>query len=83
MQWEEVRRLYPNTWVHLQSIKSHIEKEKKIVHEVAVIRAIESDREATRVLIKCKDDTFVYHTSKPNIVLNMIQKPSYRGYIKQ
>lgn len=81
MQWEEIRRLYPNTWLHLQTIKSRVEDDKKYVDEVAVIRAIPDDREATKVLVKCKGDTLVYHTSRPQIVMNIIQKPSYRGYI--
>jgi len=78
MQWEEVRRLYPNTWVHLKAIHSSLEEDKQYIDEVAVIRAIDSDREVTQVLKKCSGDLFVYHTSKPQIVLNVIRKPSYR-----
>lgn len=36
MKWEEVRRLYPNTWVQLQAIHSYVEEDKKYVDEVAV-----------------------------------------------
>jgi hypothetical protein len=83
MQWEEVRRLYPDTWVHLQTIKSHVEDNKKFVDEVAVIRAILDDREATKVLLTCKADTLVYHTSKRQIIMNIVRKPSYRGHKTQ
>jgi hypothetical protein len=72
---EEVRRLYPDTWVHIQAIKSHTEDDKKYVEEVAVIRSIQNDREATKLLVKCKGDTLVYHTSKPKIVMNIVRKP--------
>ena len=31
MQWDEVRRLYPDKWVHLQALQSHIEEDKKVM----------------------------------------------------
>jgi hypothetical protein len=80
MQWEEARRLYPNKWVQLEVISSHMNEEKKVVDEVAVIRSIDTDQEATKALLKCSGDVFVYHTSKPQIIINVIRKPSYRGY---
>jgi hypothetical protein len=30
MQWEEARRLYPNKWVQLEVISSHMNEEKKL-----------------------------------------------------
>lgn len=80
MQWDEVRRLYPDKWVQLQAISSHIDRNKKVVEDVAVIRSIDNDREATKLLLKSSGDIFVYHTSKPKIVMNVIRKPSYRGH---
>ncbi|EGL83240.1 hypothetical protein CathTA2_1212 [Caldalkalibacillus thermarum TA2.A1] len=80
MQWDEVRRLYPDKWVQLEANSSYIDKNKKIIKDVTVIRSIDNDLEATKLLLKCSGDTFVYHTSKPQIVMNVIRKPSYRGH---
>jgi hypothetical protein len=83
MQWDEVRRLYPDQWVQVEAIRTHMADGKKIVDEVAVIRSIDSDQEATKTLLRCTGDTFVYHTSKPQIIMNVVRKPSYRGYQPQ
>lgn len=79
MQWEEVRRLYPNQWVQLEVIESHIEDDKKIIDEVAVIGSIKTDQEATKSLLNSSGNTLVYHTSKPQIEFNIVRRPSYRG----
>ena len=41
MKWQEVSELYPNKFVKIEVIKSHIVDEKEYVDEVAVIKAIE------------------------------------------
>lgn len=56
----------------------HLNDNKTIVDEVTVIRSIDSDQVATKILLNCKGDTFVYHTSKPKIIMNVIRKPSFR-----
>ncbi|GAX88439.1 hypothetical protein [Effusibacillus lacus] len=83
MLWEEVRQLYPNQFVLVQALKSRVEENKKYVEEVAVIRPIPDEQEATRVLVRSKGDTFVYHTSKPEIAMPIVIKPIYRGYNPQ
>ncbi len=77
MKWEEVRKLYPNQWVKLEILKSHIKEDKKMIDEVAVIGS--TDQEATKSLLNCSGNTFVYHTSKPQIEINIVRRPSYRG----
>ncbi len=37
MKWEEVRRIYPNKFVKVQILKSHLEGNNKIVDDMAVI----------------------------------------------
>ena len=78
--WEEVHRLYPDQFVLVQALSSRIEKDKKYVDEVAFIRAIPDEKEATRVLVRSKGDTFVYHTSNPHIVMTIVSRPIFRGY---
>lgn len=83
MLWEEVRQLYPNQFVLVQALKSRVEDNKKYVDEVAVIRPIADEKEATKVLVRSKGDIFVYHTSKHEIAMPIIFKPVYRGMKQQ
>jgi len=80
VQWEEVRKLYPNQWVQLEALTSRMKDDKKVIEEVAVIRSIKTDHEATKSLLRNNGNTFVFHTSKPQIEMNIVKKPSYRGY---
>ncbi|OMF84558.1 hypothetical protein [Paenibacillus sp. FSL R7-0337] len=52
MQWEEVRKIYPNQYVKLQILASHTEGNIKYVDDVALIRATQGPKEATRDLRK-------------------------------
>jgi hypothetical protein len=81
MKWEEVRNIYPNKFVLLRSLEAHIEENKKCIDDVAVIRVLDDD-EASGLLIKCKGDTFVFHTSKDVLSMNIIQMPILRGVFK-
>lgn len=47
MQWEEVRRIYPNQYVKLQILASRTEGNTKYVDEVALIKSIQDPKEAT------------------------------------
>lgn len=83
MLWEDVRKLYPNQFVLVQAIRSEIKEDIKYVDEVAVIRPISDEKEATKVLVRSKGDTFVYHTSNTKIAMPIVIKPVYRGYVQQ
>ena len=79
MKWEEVRKTYPNTYVVVTAIESHIIGNKKYIDEMSVVRKIDDPGEATKVLVKCKGDTFVYHTGKEEVVMEIVNNPVYRG----
>jgi hypothetical protein len=64
MQWEEVRKLYPNRFVKIQILKSHIENQVRYMDDMAVIKAFDDELEATRELVRAKDDLLVYHKGK-------------------
>lgn len=81
MKWEEVRNIYPNKFVLLRSLEAHIEDNKKCVDDVAIVRALEDD-EASNLLVKCKGDTFVFHTSKEELSMNIVQMPILRGVFR-
>ena len=78
MKWSEVRKIYPNKFVLITSIESHVENNTKYVDDVAVIKVLDDD-EASKILVKCKGETFVYHTSKEQLAMNIIRMPILRG----
>lgn len=78
MLWSEVRELFPNQFVLVQAIKSHQEGNKLYVDEMALIRPIPDAHEATRELLKSKDENYVYHTSKPELVMEVVSRVGFR-----
>lgn len=80
MQWSEVRKLFPDTFVVLQDLRSHVDKGVVHVEEVAVIRPLSDGKEAVREMRQCKGDKFIYHTSKDEIVIPIHSMPNLRSY---
>ncbi len=78
MLWSEIRDLFPNQFVLVQAIKSHQEGSKLYVDEMAVIRPIPDPHEATKELLKSKDANYVYHTSKPELVMEVVSRVGFR-----
>jgi hypothetical protein len=76
--WKEVRKSYPNQFIKFEIIESHIEDNKEIVDEVAVIKAIADDKEAMREFINRKEGQFVYSTKNENVVIELIKHVGIR-----
>ena len=70
MKWSEVRRLYPNQFVKLKVLSSHIKNEQEFIEDMAVIKPV-SDEQATKELLNSKGDELVYHTANESIVLEV------------
>ena len=81
MKWEEVRKIYPDRFVKIQILDSHIEDNIRYVDDMAVIKAFENNKEATRELVRAVDDILVYHTGKEKIEVEIKQIFGYRGAI--
>ena len=73
MKWQEVRELYPNKFVKIEVIKSHIVDEKEYVDEVAVIKAIEDAKEAMKEFIKCKNKEIIYSTKNKEFIIDVVK----------
>lgn len=78
MKWGEVRRLYPNRFVKLKILKWHMAGNQKYIEDMAVIKAFEDNREATKELVRSKDDILVYHTGNEDIVVEIKNIKGYR-----
>ncbi|MDD2402778.1 MAG: hypothetical protein PHI90_11225 [Clostridia bacterium] len=81
MKWEEVRKIYPNKFVKLQIIKSHIDGNIRHIDDMAVIKAFDDNKEATRELVRVKDDILVYHTANEKIQVEIKKIFGYRGVV--
>lgn len=79
MKWEEVRKLYPNQFVKLKILQYHTEGNKKFIEDIAVIKAYDNNRDATRELVRAKEDELVYHTINKDIILEIYDIRGYRG----
>jgi hypothetical protein len=79
MQWQEVRNIYPDQYVLLEILDSHTEDNIQFVDEVALVRAIQDPDEATKELIRCKNNNIVYHTGQEKISIELRKKPFYRS----
>jgi hypothetical protein len=79
MKWNEIREKYPNQFVLLKALKSHVDGDRKIVDDAALVKLIENSKEANELLIRSKGDTFVFHTFKEELSLTIVQNPVYRG----
>jgi hypothetical protein len=79
MKWSEVRRLYPNQFVKLKVLSSHIKNEQEFIEDMAVIKPV-SDEQATIELLNSKGDELVYHTANENIVLEIRQDVGLRRF---
>lgn len=81
MQWSEVRERFPNQFVLVEELVSHIEGDKVFVDDLAVVRAI-PDEEATETLMQCTDKMFVYHTSNDSVAIELRRRPGLRGRLR-
>lgn len=81
MKWDEVRKIYPERFVKIQILDSHIENNVRFIDDMAVIQAFDDEKEATRELVRSKDEILVYHTGKEKIEVPIKQIFGFRGVI--
>lgn len=79
MIWEEVRKLYPNQFVKLKVLSSHIKNGQEIIEDMAVITPV-PDELATKELLHSKGDELVYHTIHESVVLEIRQDVGLRRF---
>ncbi|WP_374018877.1 hypothetical protein ABU162_03735 [Paenibacillus thiaminolyticus] len=82
VQWQEVRTIYPDQYVQLQILSSHMEGNMKYVDDVALIRAIADPKEATEELLRSKDGVIVSHTSNEELKLEVRMLRGVRGAVQ-
>ena len=70
MIWNDIKKLYPNRFVKVEILKSHIDGDREYIDEMALVGEVDDDK-ATEELLKSKNGFLVYHTSKDMITLKM------------
>ena len=70
MKWNDVRNIYPDQFVKFEVLKSHVAEDKEYVDEIAVIGPV-NNNDATKELLKSRDNILVYHTSKESVILKI------------
>ena len=78
MKWSEVRERFPNQFVLVEELASHVEGDRVLVDDVAVVRAV-PEEEAAKTLMQCRDKMFVYHTYNDSVVIELRRRPGLRG----
>jgi len=81
MKWEEVRKIYPDRFVKIQILKAHIKDSVRYIDDMAVVKSFDDEREATRELVRAKEDVLVYHTGKEKLEVPIKQIFGFRGAI--
>ena len=80
MVWSKIRTKYPEQWLKLKILKSHITENNEYIDDMEVIKSIKTDDEATDELVNCTDQEIVFHTHN-EIIYSEIRNIffSYRG----
>ena len=82
MKWSELRKLYPNKFVLIESISECTNDNYKYISEVKLIKVIEDDKTISELLLMCKFNRFVYHTSKEEVYIEIVKRPILRRYLR-
>lgn len=77
MQWQQVRELFPDQFVLLSIIDFHEEDDKKVITDVAPIRAV-AEKDANREFFNAEAGRLVYHTSNEECIVHLRRDPLMR-----
>lgn len=71
----------PKQICKIQILESHMDGNVRKADDMSVIKAFNDSKEATRELVRAKDDILVYHTENENIEVVVKQIFGYRGIV--
>ena len=81
MQWNEIRRHYPNQWLLLEALEAHTEGTQRVLDQLAIIRAFDDSQSALRSYAELhrsapERELYVFHTSRATLD---VQERSWLG----
>ncbi|WP_053377275.1 hypothetical protein [Paenibacillus sp. FJAT-27812] len=77
MKWKQVRELFPDQFVLISILDYTEQEDKKIVTEVAPIRAVPA-LDANKAFFSAEPGSIVYHTSNEDCVIHLRKDPLLR-----
>jgi len=77
MQWQEIRKHYPQQWLLVEAIKAHSEASKRIVEQLAVVGAFADSVTAMKSYTQLhreapERELYVFHTSRE--ILDILER---------
>ncbi|MGD8794770.1 MAG: hypothetical protein PVF47_19630 [Anaerolineae bacterium] len=72
MQWQEIRKHYPQQWLLIEAIKAHSEADKRILEQLAVVGtfpdSVSAMKDYTRLHREAPErELYVFHTSRETL----------------
>ena len=72
MQWQEIRKHYPQQWLLIEAIKAHSEASKRILEQLAVVGTFSDSATAMRSYTQLhreapERELYVFHTSRERL----------------
>ncbi|KHL95627.1 hypothetical protein QW71_11775 [Paenibacillus sp. IHB B 3415] len=77
MKWQQVRELFPDQFVLLSILDYREEDDKKIITEVAPVRAV-PEEDANKEFFSTEPGSIVYHTSNKECIIRLPRDPLMR-----
>ncbi|WP_308635416.1 hypothetical protein [Paenibacillus silvisoli] len=77
MKWQQVRELFPDQFVLLSILDYTEQEDKKIITEVAPIRAIPQEH-ANKAFFSAEPGSIVYHTGNSDCIIHLRKDPLLR-----
>lgn len=77
MKWQQVRELFPDQFVLLSILDYHEEDDKKIITQVAPVRAV-PEEDANKEFFSIEPGSIVYHTSNKECIICLRKDPLMR-----
>lgn len=77
MKWQQVQKLFPDQFVLLSILDYTVHEDRKIVTEVAPIRAVPAE-EANKAFFNAEPGNLVYHTSNKDCIIHLRKDPLLR-----
>ena len=72
MQWQEIRKCYPQQWLLIEAIKAHSEANKRILEQLAVVNTFANSVTAMKGYAQLHHEAptrelYVFHTSRETL----------------
>lgn len=84
MQWQEIRKLYPHTWLVVEALSAHSVADKRILDQLAVLNSFEDSAAAFHYYSTLHRESrnrelYVLHTDRANVEIMESRWMGLRG----